>query len=179
MNGSLGLDYEEALNLTQGHSRSTAERFYIKRKMSAAAINATVAHRQLHGEVKSPDLPPMLHNLDEEYQPELEGLRVNHPTSITIFLIHSIDLHDHDSDGNIENKCPQTNKRQRTVWSVDEEKFIIKWIESHTHSPFYQKRINWQTLTNEIRERSRAGETLFPQEHMNPTLLMECAKRIK
>lgn len=71
MNGVLGIESEEALNLTQGHSRATAERFYIKRKMSTAASNAAVAHQQLHGEVKVPKLPPMIYNSPEdEYKPD-------------------------------------------------------------------------------------------------------------
>lgn len=76
MSGELSIEDEESLNLTQGHSRTTAERFYLKRKMSKAATNATFAHTKLYGEAKVPHLPPILTDSQEEFEPEQEGKNI-------------------------------------------------------------------------------------------------------
>lgn len=58
---------EEALTLTQGHSREVVEDYYLRRNLIQAATTACAAHRQLHGDFTVPNIP---RNEDEEYIPQ-------------------------------------------------------------------------------------------------------------
>jgi hypothetical protein len=81
----------------------------------------------------------------------------------------------HSDLGESENDKPST-KRQRSTWSIEEEDFIIKWIQSHIQNPLYQKRINWQKLASDINISTE--KNTFHHSHVNPTSLRECAKRM-
>ena len=70
---------EEALTLTQGHSRQTAQEFYVMRQMEKAADTASSAHKRLYGEVAIPNIP-LARGDDEEFLPSL-GLS---PLSLSI-----------------------------------------------------------------------------------------------
>ena len=61
---------EEALTLTQGHSRQTAQEFYVMRQMEKAADTASSAHKRLYGEVAIPNIP-LARGDDEEFLPSL------------------------------------------------------------------------------------------------------------
>lgn len=59
---------EEALTLTQGHSRGVVEDYYLRKNLAQAATTACAAHTQLHGEFAVPNIP--MQSEDEEYVPQ-------------------------------------------------------------------------------------------------------------
>lgn len=66
LTGKIDAEYEEALTLTQGHSKEIAEKFYIKKNMNVAAVKATIVHEQLHGKF---EIPVISKSSDEAYRP--------------------------------------------------------------------------------------------------------------
>jgi hypothetical protein len=61
-------EFEESLAYTQGHSRETAQRFYVMKNMQKHATTACLAHKRLHGEFTAVDIPSPSPE-EEEYLP--------------------------------------------------------------------------------------------------------------
>jgi hypothetical protein len=68
MNNQISEGCEEALTLTQGHSRQTAQEFYVMRNMEKAADSACATHKRLYGEVAIPKIA-LTKGDDEEFIP--------------------------------------------------------------------------------------------------------------
>jgi hypothetical protein len=144
---------EEAITLSQGHSRQVAEKYYQMRNLRDAAVVAAETHEDLYGRQ---DVPNISSEEDGEYLPnpgdENEDEEVCTP---------------------IKGFSP---KRKRLSWSHDEEEWILKWVGNHLKSPQYNSKINWKLCLKELRRDKLAK--LFPEEHQDSTKIMECAKRL-
>lgn len=68
MDQTIPEEYEEALTVTQGHSRETAQQYYVMKSMRKHATTACIAHKRLHGEFAPVDIPPPRPE-EEEYLP--------------------------------------------------------------------------------------------------------------
>lgn len=80
---------EEALTVTQGHSRQTAQEFYVMRQMEKAADTASSTHKRLHGEVAVPKIT-LARGDDEEFQPS-PGISPSSSNNLIVFLDDSDD----------------------------------------------------------------------------------------
>jgi hypothetical protein len=65
--------YEEALTLTQGHSRQITNDYYILKNMINVANTASVAHKRLHGEFTVPNIPTCNKDDEEFHPPDVTG----------------------------------------------------------------------------------------------------------
>ena len=113
---------EEAITLSQNHSRQVAERFYQVRNLSDASILAARTHEQLYG-VQA--IPQISREEDEEYLPEEEK--------------------------EIE-EIEESPKRKRVAWSAEEEAWIISWLKKYVVSPHFNSKINWRMCLKDLLE---------------------------
>ena len=164
LQNNISMECEEALTLTQGHSRETANQYYILRDMEKAAKNASGIHKRLHGEFTVPNIN-IPHDADEEFRPGRYS---------PYDLCHIFIDNDHVSDCSDE----PSQKRIRLAWSIEEEVYIAKWIEDYVASSTYNitARINWKKLEAHIK--NDKATNIFLDEHIKHTKLMECAKRM-
>jgi len=154
---------EEALTLTQGHSREVVEDYYIRRNMTQAVTTACAAHQQLHGDFTVPNIP---RNEDEEYIPQAGKRRYS------LFY----------SQQSIDNECEEDErpkKRSRKEWSEEEEKWLVNWISTYTQTPSYEmnNRVNWKRARIDLLNDDQA-KLIFASEHIDATKMRECSKRI-
>lgn len=172
MDNTIPEAYEEALTLTQGHSRETTQRYYVKKQMERAATTACLAHKRLHGEFVAPNIPrPTLGQV--EYLPEGKPLL---PFSTLDIILLSDFVLDENQNEEINATLSPVRKRTRINWSNEEEAWIAGWVSKYVHGATYEKRINWKAAVKEINN-SEAKEIFHP-EHIDSTKLMECAKRL-
>lgn len=155
---------EDAITMSQGHSREVAEKFYQMKSMEEAAVTAAQTHQNLYGIQAVPDLSS---DEDEEYVPE-QG--------------EEDDEDDENDDDDDEQQQQQQRvvtsspKRRRLSWTVEEEQWIVRWITKHLKSPEFNKKINWQLCLKHLRLDPLVSH--FPEEHLDHTKIMECAKRM-
>lgn len=144
---------EEALTLSQGHSRTVAEKYYQIKNLREAAVVAATTHESMYG---LQDIPNITSEEDEEYVPkddeEEEGSDV---TPIKRF----------------------SPKRKRVSWIHEEEEWIKGWVRKHLESPQYNSKINWKLCLKDLRT-DQDILPFFPDEHQDSTKIMECAKRM-
>lgn len=76
-----------------------------------------------------------------------------------------------------DSNIPPARKRVRTSWSLDEELWLVNWVNAHVHSVLFSKRIDWKTCLEDIQKNTDAAH-IFPVAHLNTTLLHEACKRI-
>jgi hypothetical protein len=71
-------------------------------------------------------------------------------------------------------------KRSRTVWSKEEELWIVGWVEGYVKGPTFDKstkRINWKKFEHDLKTNDDVAG-IFQADHQNSTKVMECAKRL-
>lgn len=140
---------EEALTMTQGHSRQTAQEFYVMRQMEKAADTACSVHKRLYGEVSVPKIT--LTN-DEEFLPNPDDCSDDTPT---------------------KKRSRTTWSHDEEIWIVG---WIEDYVNGPTFDKS-SKRINWKKIGQDIQKNQQA-QAIFDPEHLNTSKIMECAKRL-
>jgi hypothetical protein len=91
--------------------------------------------------------------------------------SLDIFLEFNL-----ETNGEEINQCAPIKKRTRTSWTNEEEAWVVEWVSQYVHGATFDKRINWKAALKEIT--SSDAKSIFAEDHLCSTKLMECAKRL-
>lgn len=72
----------------------------------------------------------------------------------------------------------EENKNKRTKWTIEQEEWILDWMDKYKQDVFFNGNMNWKKCVKDIECDSKA-QHIFTASHLDPSKLREFSKRLK